>query len=49
MNAATSIRIMAAIGGAAAFLIAAAIFLAAIGRPPLGTLSALKETSTREA
>lgn len=39
MSAATSIRIMAAIGGAAAFLIAAAIFLAAIGRPPLGTLS----------
>src|SRR5579883_2521811 len=39
MSAATRIRIMAAIGGGAAFLIAAAIFLTAIGRPPLVTLS----------
>jgi ABC-type uncharacterized transport system permease subunit len=38
MNAATSTKIIAVIGGAAAFLIAAAIFLASIGRPPFATL-----------
>jgi general nucleoside transport system permease protein len=39
MSSGTSIRIIAVIGGGAAFLIGAAIFLAAIGRPPLATLS----------
>lgn len=34
-----NIRIVAIIGGSAAFLISASIFLAAIGRPPLTTLS----------
>src|SRR3954467_6470488 len=39
MSPATSMRIIAVIGGGAAFVTAAAIFLAAIGRPPLATLS----------
>jgi simple sugar transport system permease protein len=39
MNAATKVRIIAVLGGGAAFLIAAAIFLLSIGRPPLLTLS----------
>jgi len=38
MNGADRVRLLAACGGSAAFLIAAAIFLAAIGRPPLMTL-----------
>src|SRR6185436_8177734 len=39
MTPATNMRIIAVIGGGAAFVITAAIFLAAIGRPPLATLS----------
>jgi ABC-type uncharacterized transport system permease subunit len=39
MSPATNMRIIAVIGGGAVFLIAAAIFLTAIGRPPLSTLS----------
>jgi simple sugar transport system permease protein len=38
MKPATAISIVAAFGGSAVFLMAAAIFLAAIGRPPLTTL-----------
>jgi len=39
MNAATKVRIFATLGGGAVFLIAAAIFLLAIGRPPFATLA----------
>jgi simple sugar transport system permease protein len=38
MSSAARFQLFAALGGAAAFLIAAAIFLAAIGQPPLTTL-----------
>jgi simple sugar transport system permease protein len=39
MSSATGIRIAAVVGGSAAFLIGASIFLATIGRPPLETLA----------
>lgn len=39
MSASGSSRVLAIVGGSAAFLIAASIFLATIGRPPLATLS----------
>ena len=39
MSATSRIRLVAACGGGAAFLIAAIIFLFAIGRPPLATLA----------
>src|SRR3954471_4691582 len=38
MSSAARFQLFVALGGAAAFLIAAAIFLAAIGQPPLTTL-----------
>jgi len=39
MTAATRVRTIAMLGGTMVFLIAAAVFLLAIGRPPLATLS----------
>lgn len=39
MSATGNVRIIAIIGGSAAFLFGASIFLATIGRPPLVTLS----------
>ena len=39
MTAASRVQIVAALGGGAAFLVAAAIFLALIGQPPLATLA----------
>lgn len=39
MSATGNVRIIAIIGGSAAFLIAASIFLATVGRPPLATLA----------